>query len=109
MATQLGKQGADVLSIAETKAYDALESEFAEVGSCCICFDTCGHGSLLCCCGLPPEAQLDSMIVSRAFDCTGVSGVSRHGAASRPGRCCCSLHKDCLSVPAIWHSACCAC
>lgn len=32
MATQLaGKPGADVLSIAETKAYDALEGEFAEV------------------------------------------------------------------------------
>lgn len=35
MAQQLtsGKHGADVLSIAETKAYDALESEFAEVGA----------------------------------------------------------------------------
>jgi hypothetical protein len=38
MASQLtgkaGPKSTDVLSIAETKAYDALESEFAEVLAC---------------------------------------------------------------------------
>lgn len=44
----MAKQGSDVLGLAESKAYDALDSEFAEVGSICpLNFENTGQLSLV--------------------------------------------------------------